>query len=141
MSNFVARSSQAAMLTGLILLGGWGWLAAQEPVAEDPAGPAALEEAAPNVASEPRGGLPNYYSRVVTEQQRKTIYGIQATYEARIDALLAQIEELEKERDAEVEKVLTPEQLSIINKFRADAAAARLRRLQERNRKLNAERP
>lgn len=58
-----------------------------------------------------RGRLPNYYGKVgVSNEQRQTIYGIQAKYHEQIEALERQIAELTEKRDAEIEAVLTPAQ-------------------------------
>lgn len=75
----------------------------------------------------PRGRLPNYYSRVVDEAQREKIYGIQSKYAEEIEALAAQIAELVAQRNAEVEAVLTPEQLDEVKKITAEAIANRRR--------------
>jgi hypothetical protein len=74
-----------------------------------------------------RGRLPNYYNRVVDEEQREKIYGIQKEYAVKIDALKAQLEALMAERDAKVADVLTPEQLEQVEKLRAEAKAKQKR--------------
>src|SRR5688500_152304 len=61
-------------------------------------------------AKKPRGRLPLYFAKVVTSEQREKIYGIQATYQEQMDALMEQLSALEQKRDAEVQAVLTPEQ-------------------------------
>ena len=57
-----------------------------------------------------RGRLPNHYGKVVTDQQRQTIYALQALYAPHIEKLQAQIDALTRERDARIEAVLTPTQ-------------------------------
>jgi hypothetical protein len=74
-----------------------------------------------------RGRLPAYYNRVVDPKQREKIYAIQREYAPKIDALKAQLAELTAERDENVEAVLTPEQLSAVEKLRAEAKVKRAR--------------
>lgn len=95
------------------------WAVADEQAGEPTRPPAAQR-------SEPRGRLPNYYTRVVTPEQREKIYGIQQQYAMKIEALEKQLAELVAQRDAEVDKVLTPEQRTQV-KALADEAAARAR--------------
>lgn len=90
--------------------------------AQQPAAQSAQQEAQPAQPTPPRGRLPAYYGQVVNQQQREQIYAIQAKYSARIAELQKQLEELRAQRDAEIEKVLTPEQLKRIAELRARAA-------------------
>jgi TolA-binding protein len=71
------------------------------------------------------GRLPAYYGDIVTDDQRKTIYMIQAKYEPQITALQQQIAVMEKQQDAEIENVLKPEQKARLRKLKEDAAARR----------------
>ncbi|REJ66389.1 MAG: hypothetical protein DWQ31_15105 [Planctomycetota bacterium] len=87
--------------------------------------------------AEPRGRLPNYYGRVVDEEQRETIYAIQRRYKDELAAFEAQIRELRKkmnelrsQRADEVAAVLTAEQLAEVNRLRE---ASRQRRAQSRS--------
>lgn len=57
-----------------------------------------------------RGRLPAHYGKVVTEEQRTAIYKIQEEYRPKIEALKAQLEAIEKQRDEKIAAVLTPEQ-------------------------------
>ena len=59
---------------------------------------------------ETKGRLPANYSKVVDDAQRSKIYGIQSDFNARIDALEAQLKELTDQRDAAIRAVLTDEQ-------------------------------
>jgi Skp family chaperone for outer membrane proteins len=54
--------------------------------------------------------LPAHFAKVVTESQRKQIYKIQEEYQAKLDALEAQLKALKKERKDRITAVLTPEQ-------------------------------
>ncbi|REJ86364.1 MAG: hypothetical protein DWQ34_27580 [Planctomycetota bacterium] len=89
---------------------------------------AAAEEAE---ESQPRGRLPNHFGKIgVSEEQRLKIYGIQADYNAQVDELLAQVEELRGERDAAIEAVLTPGQRERLKELREEAARNRAARRQ-----------
>jgi hypothetical protein len=74
--------------------------------------------------SAPRGRLPPYYKDLVSPEQRDEIYRIQAKYNAKIDELEAEIERLKAQRDAEVEKVLTPQQRARLQLLRAEKGKA-----------------
>jgi hypothetical protein len=73
--------------------------------------------------AQPAGRLPNYYSTVVSPEQREKIYGIQGKYADQIKKLQEQLTALEVQRDAEVEGVLTPEQKDKVAKLANDAKA------------------
>lgn len=72
-----------------------------------------------------KGRLPPYYAGVVSDQQRQTIYAIQEKYGAQITALQEQISALTRQRDAEIEGVLTPEQRAKVRELQEAAAAKR----------------
>jgi endonuclease/exonuclease/phosphatase (EEP) superfamily protein YafD len=80
----------------------------------------AQDEAKP-MANRPR--LPRYYAKVVTPQQRKEIYGIQAQYQAEIDALQKQLDALTQKRDAEIRGTLDAEQQKHLDELVATAEA------------------
>ncbi len=73
-----------------------------------------------------RGRLPMYFGKVVTQQQREDIYEIQARFAVQIEQLRKQMEELIRKRDAEVESVLTAEQLAEVKKLKAEAKKRRM---------------
>lgn len=87
-------------------------LFAQKPAEEKPA--AAAEKKA-------RRALPAHYSGLVSEEQRAKIYAVQDKYESQIAALADQIKALQKQRESEIEAVLTAEQKKLLEKARADA--------------------
>lgn len=58
----------------------------------------------------PRGRLPAYFSQIVTQEQRETIYNIQAKYTPDIKKLEAQIASIKAQRDGEILDLLTDEQ-------------------------------
>ena len=73
--------------------------------------------------AKPRGRLPAYYNQVVSAQQKERIYAIQSGYADKIEALQAQLKELQSKMDAEVKGVLTPEQVKKVDELAAAAKA------------------
>jgi len=72
-----------------------------------------------------RHRLPRYYSQVVTEEQRASIYDLQDEYAPRIEKLEAQLAALEEERDTKIVEVLSPEQRQQVDDLEAAARAKR----------------
>jgi hypothetical protein len=72
-----------------------------------------------------KGRLPPYYAGVVSDQQRQAIYAIQEKYGAQIAALQEQLAALTRQRDAEIEGVLTAEQRAKVRELQEAAAAKR----------------
>ena len=72
-----------------------------------------------------KGRLPAYYASIVTPTQRDEIYALQARYAQEIDALQEQLAALTKKRDAEIESVLTDEQLQQVRQARSNASKKR----------------
>ncbi len=73
--------------------------------------------------------LPNFYSKVgLRQSQRDTIYGIQDKYAEQIEDLIRQVEELRKQRDAEIEMVLNDEQRAELKKLMEDAAKSKTKK-------------
>lgn len=110
------------------LMGPASFVSAQEKA--PPESSSSSDEPSPSTSSgqstrKPRGRLPAYFSSVVTQEQRETIYEIQHRYAQQLEALQAQIEKLVTERDRQVDEVLTPEQLTIVNQKRAEALKRR----------------
>ncbi len=88
----------------------------------------------PAARKKARGRLPRYFAKVVTQQQREDIYEIQARFAARVEELQKQIDALIRQRDQEVEAVLSSEQLAEVRKLREEAKkrqAARRRKSSE----------
>jgi Spy/CpxP family protein refolding chaperone len=111
------RSALAAVTASFLL-----W-ALTVPTAAQPKDGARIEKKA-NV-KETKGRLPAHFAKVVDDQQRERIYGIQAAYSERIDALRAQLERLEAQRDAEIRAVLTPAQRRQLEQLIVDAKAVK----------------
>ena len=87
-----------------------------------------LSKPTANVTKPVRQRLPAYFSKVVNARQRQQIYSIQASYRARIAQLQEQLAQLLRQRDREVDLVLTPDQLQQVREQRAAAAARRKNR-------------
>lgn len=68
-----------------------------------------------------KGRLPPHFVPVVTEEQRQKIYALQAKYAPQIDAAEEQLDTLRTERDKAIDAVLTADQMTEVNKKRADA--------------------
>jgi len=83
----------------------------------------ATAQKAPGKARRPR--LPNYVSRVVDDGQREKINAIQDEYAPKIQKLREELDALTTERDAAIDKVLTPAQRKEVEKLRAEAAERR----------------
>ena len=115
---------RVALVAGVVFLAVvpfWPVVAQQE--GDAPKSPATADDS----AKEPKGRLPRFYDVVVTPEQRKRIYEIQDKYEARIQALLQQVEQLKRQRDREIEAVLDEEQRDIIARLRALAERQKAR--------------
>jgi hypothetical protein len=69
--------------------------------------------------------LPNYVARVVNDEQRTEINAIQTEYGSKIQKLREELEMLLDERDAAIDKVLTPTQRKEVERMRDEAAAKR----------------
>jgi hypothetical protein len=80
---------------------------------------------AKQAAAPAKGRLPAHYAKLVDDGQRERIYRIQAGYQAKIDALEAELQALAGKRDAEIRAVLTPEQLRRLDALIAEAQASR----------------
>ena len=74
---------------------------------------------------EPRGRLPQYYSDVVTEEQRTEIYAIQSKHEAEIESLEKQLEAAKSALMEEIEGVLSPSQLKKVREQKEAAGEKR----------------
>jgi Spy/CpxP family protein refolding chaperone len=114
-------------LVTLLLIALWtASAAAQDPppagAAQTPPPAAAAENGA---AKKPRGRLPAYYGKVVTDKQREEIYAVQAKFNDEIAKLQQQLETLSTKRDAEIEKVLTDQQRTEIARLKSERKARR----------------
>ncbi|MGY8768149.1 MAG: hypothetical protein ACKVH8_06940 [Pirellulales bacterium] len=93
--------------------------------AADEAKPVAVAKPAAKKRAQARGRLPNFYSKIVTEEQRTKIYGIQKEYAKQLADLQSQLAKLKAERDGEVKAVLSADHLIKVKKLADEAAAKR----------------
>ncbi|MHB8973511.1 MAG: hypothetical protein ACYC3X_28035 [Pirellulaceae bacterium] len=112
-------------LVTLLLMSLWTAVAAaQDPPPPGAAAPPAQAAAPENgAAKKPRGRLPAYYGKVVTDKQRAEIYAIQAKFNEEIAKLQEQLTTLSTKRDTEIEKLLTDEQRAEIARFKSERKA------------------
>jgi hypothetical protein len=117
-SRMRGRLGMGMLLACAMLLSLPAWAQESSP---PPNTPSAAATTSPQQASEPRkkprGRLPMYYSRVVSEKQRQDIYAIQAKYNAQIEELEKQLKAITTKRDGEVAKVLSAEQRDEVAKL------------------------
>lgn len=70
-----------------------------------------------------KGKLPLYWNKLgLSEEQRKKVSAIMASYKVKIDALKAEISKLEEEEKKELNKVLTEQQRDELRKIIANRA-------------------
>jgi Spy/CpxP family protein refolding chaperone len=90
-----------------------------------------------------KGRLPANIGKLeLTTAQRQKIYGIQAEADAKIEVLAAQIKELQKKRDAEIEATLTPDQKKKLEEIRLankEKAEQRKKELDDKKKASEAE--
>ena len=127
MKHESVRRGVVGSLVTLLLIALWtASAAAQDPppagAAQTPPPAAAAENGA---AKKPRGRLPAYYGKVVTDKQREEIYAVQAKFNDEIAKLQQQLETLSTKRDAEIEKVLTDQQRTEIARLKSERKARR----------------
>jgi hypothetical protein len=79
-----------------------------------------------------KGRLPAYYGDVVNDAQRQSIYAIQEKYAKQIAALNEQLDTVTKQRDTEVENVLTPDQKEKLRQAREEASAKKKKNAEEK---------
>ena len=115
----------AATLFGLMLVNASHGNTRDTTAKRDSATP---RKVAADASKRVRQRLPAYFSKVVTVKQRQQIYKIQAGYRKQIERLQDQLSQLLRQRDQEVDLVLSPEQLEQIQTLRAAAAARRKNR-------------
>ena len=66
--------------------------------------------------------LPNNFARLsLSDDQKKKVFAIQAAHDPKISELEAQLKSLKDKEMAEIEAVLTPEQMKNLNSIRAES--------------------
>ncbi|HUG18041.1 MAG TPA: hypothetical protein VMM56_03640 [Planctomycetaceae bacterium] len=74
----------------------------------------------------PRGRVPAGLGKIgVSEKQKEEIYAIQSRYQAEVQDLLEQLEELKSQEAEEIHNVLTDDQKLALKKYRDEATAKR----------------
>lgn len=92
--------------------------------ADDAAAPAKpADPAVKKAPTKPAGQLPPFYGKVVDDALKVKIYAVQAKYREQLDVLTKQIVELKAKRDAELESMLSPEQLAKVKALKAESDA------------------
>ncbi len=110
--------------TMMILAGTWT-LPAQEPKAK----PADAPKAKAKRAADPSRRVPNHFGQLgLSDEQRESIYKIQAQHMPKIDALEKQIDELRAQMVKECETVLTSTQKQMLADRRTASAGARTKK-------------
>lgn len=113
-----------AAATTMILAGTWS-LSAQEPKAK----PADVPKARAKRAPDPTRRVPNHFGQLgLSDEQRESIYKIQAQHMPKIDALEKQINELRAQMVKECETVLTATQKQMLADRRTAVAGARTKK-------------
>ncbi len=70
--------------------------------------------------------LPNHYGKIgLSDEQRESIYSIQAEYRAKIQSLLREVEDLRDEQSLQIQSVLTEIQRAELQKHLEDARQRR----------------
>ena len=77
---------------------------------------------------QPQPRLPNYYTSVVTQQQRNDIRAIQNQYQPLIQMLTARLEALREEMNKKIREVLSEEQQNEVDQLAEDARNRRANR-------------
>jgi hypothetical protein len=76
--------------------------------------------------------VPPHFAKLdLTGDQKTRIYKIQDQYEAKIDALLAEVEQIKLQRDAEIESTLSAGQRAQLKKYLDEARIDRIARSRE----------
>lgn len=110
--------------TMMILAGSWT-LSAQESKAK----PADAPKARAKRAADPTRRVPNHFGQLgLSDEQRESIYKIQAQHMPKIDALEKQIDELRAQMVKECETVLTSTQKQMLADRRTAVAGARTKK-------------
>jgi hypothetical protein len=115
MSRFSRVTLSLAVLVALL-----GTVGVQMAVAQKKAESAATEKEAPR---KPR--LPNYFAKVVTDEQRAKITAIQEEYFPQLQTKRDELKALNSKQDAAIQKILSKEQWEQIEMLREEAKAKR----------------
>jgi DNA-directed RNA polymerase alpha subunit len=106
-------------LVGMVMAACVIWSDAPANAQDAKAAKADAKAEAKKAPAKPRGRLPAYFNQVVTPQQREQIYALQKPIIDKIDALEAQIKELQAQLEKESRGVLTADQIKKIDELAA----------------------
>jgi hypothetical protein len=100
----------AAVLSVAVLT---GWLVGDDKKTDDKDPPVRV-----------KGTLPTYYKKLgLSEDQTQKVYKIRGRYRAKIDALMAQVKELQQQEKADLENLLTEAQKARLKELRSGETA------------------
>ena len=106
------------------------------PGADKPAAGKSTKKRATKKRRKARGRVPNYYGQIgLSPEQRKKIYAVQKQYRSQFQDLFKQLRALRAKQQAEIDAVLTPEQIAKLKALRDAAAKKRADRKKKRPRK------
>ena len=131
MQRISPRKSLLSWLVVSLFVGGMVLSQADAQAGDtNPAKPAAAKKApAEKAAKKPakqRGRLPNFYGQIgLSDEQRDKVYGIQQQYRDQIRDLQQKLNELKDKQTAEIDAVLTPDQLKKVEELKASSARKR----------------
>ena len=111
-----------------VVCGASGLICGPALLAQKVEGKAETKAAAPDKSKEAKSykRLPAHFGDIVDGAQKEKIYVLQEKWGKQIDELAEQVKALQKQRDEEIEGVLTAEQKVKLEKTRADAKAKAL---------------
>jgi hypothetical protein len=75
----------------------------------------------PPLKRRPANRLPAYYSKVISQDQREKVLGVNKEYNTKITKLRDDLKALVAARDAALESLLTAEQKEKLKKLKAEA--------------------
>lgn len=113
-SKLLCIAAKLAVVAAVLLGGRTVCVDAQEPADEPQVRVPAPETGKGSGPVKRSRRLPPFYSRVVNTSQRQAIYGIQDKYQLRIDALEEQIAAIRGQMTAEIDQLLTPDQVKAL---------------------------
>jgi len=106
------------------------------PGADKPAAGKSDTKKATKKRRKARGRVPNYYGQIgLSPEQKKKVYAIQKQYLAQMLDLFKQLRALRTKQQAEIDTVLTPQQLVKVKDLREAAAKKRADRKKKRSSK------
>ena len=128
MNWLLSRGRVGGLLLAFCAVGA-GWTVLGQEKSGSPKSAKSTSSATPALQkkerAKPRGRLPAYFSRVVSETQREEIYKIQREYRVQIEKLKTDLEKLETDMNMEVFAVLSEEQRMRVTELQEEARRKR----------------